>query len=477
MDNHKKTTKTKALICISIGCILILSGVFLYLTSDMHKYSQAVKLLNEEKYTDALLMFDELNDYKDSYEIAQSTRYNLAYKHFKNEEYLEAISLFSLVKDYKYASDFINTSYYNLAHQLFVNNQYDDADLYFSKIDPDADIGSPHFRTIEDASEYIIEQALNADNMITLYLGDLEDYSDENELTILLTNLAQAQQASIDWNKDDKKLIIYPVYYPGVKLVAYHRMNRTHQFTEKENDLYQKALSISEKAKSESDSLVDIEIWLNTWLCENVEYVSGNVDNYSDNMYPREWTSFGAIQDGKANCQGFADAFYLLASLCDFEVRYQFGHGEDEGHVWNAIKLNQEWYFIDVTWNNIDYSEFETSFAFFNYTDKTFDISEYYEYREIADIAEEINPTYDYYASNQCTFDSLSNAAQYAINQRLAYGKKVVHLKVNHPNLIPDDFVKFLKEELKEYNGSFMIHASYLKDDTCFIVYWKSLYK
>ncbi len=58
-----------------------------------------------------------------------------------------------------------------------------------------------------------------------------------------------------------------------------------------------------------------------------------------------------ALVTGEANCQGYADAFFLTASLAGFEVRYRNGWTlAGESHTWNRVRLGDEWLDTDLTW-------------------------------------------------------------------------------------------------------------------------------
>ena len=58
-----------------------------------------------------------------------------------------------------------------------------------------------------------------------------------------------------------------------------------------------------------------------------------------------------ALTHGRANCQGYADAFFLTASLAGFEVKYQNGWNRSgESHTWNRVLLDGVWLDVDETW-------------------------------------------------------------------------------------------------------------------------------
>lgn len=82
------------------------------------------------------------------------------------------------------------------------------------------------------------------------------------------------------------------------------------------------------------------------WLCRNVRYAHTAPGQKG---YDRLVCAAGALLDGQANCQGFADALYLLCRLCGIECEYRVGRGERRWHVWNAVRLDGHWQDADAS--------------------------------------------------------------------------------------------------------------------------------
>lgn len=82
------------------------------------------------------------------------------------------------------------------------------------------------------------------------------------------------------------------------------------------------------------------------WICRNVRYVH-TVPGQKG--YELLVSAKGALLDGQANCQGFADALYLLCGLCGIECEYRCGHGERRLHVWNAVCIDGSWREVDAS--------------------------------------------------------------------------------------------------------------------------------
>ena len=82
------------------------------------------------------------------------------------------------------------------------------------------------------------------------------------------------------------------------------------------------------------------------WVCRNVRYVHTAPGQKG---YERLVSAVGALLDGQANCQGFADVLYLLCGLCGIACEYRCGRGERQLHVWNAVRVNGEWQEADAS--------------------------------------------------------------------------------------------------------------------------------
>lgn len=68
----------------------------------------------------------------------------------------------------------------------------------------------------------------------------------------------------------------------------------------------------------------------------------------------------GVLLDGAANCMGYADAFWLLATMAGFTVTCD----SDTEHMWNLLTMDGKTYIVDVTW--CDRSGESPSYVYFN---------------------------------------------------------------------------------------------------------------
>ena len=63
-------------------------------------------------------------------------------------------------------------------------------------------------------------------------------------------------------------------------------------------------------------------------------------------------TAYGAIVEGKANCEGYARAFLYLLRRAGIPCRYVEGRGGGRPHAWVAVYINGSWRHTDPCWND-----------------------------------------------------------------------------------------------------------------------------
>lgn len=90
---------------------------------------------------------------------------------------------------------------------------------------------------------------------------------------------------------------------------------------------------------------------IHDYICDNVEYEAENTERDAVR------TAYGALIEGKAVCQGYSVSLYRLLLEAGIDNRIIFGEGlPGDGtsgpHSWNIIQLDDEYYYIDVTWDD-----------------------------------------------------------------------------------------------------------------------------
>ena len=118
------------------------------------------------------------------------------------------------------------------------------------------------------------------------------------------------------------------------------------------------------------------ELVLHDALAENLNYA------YDSSGEPQQerWAhtivgAFDKTHNGVV-CEGYAKAFQLLLNACGIENIYIVGDAKTGsswgGHAWNQVKIEEQWYNVDLTWNDGTYSY---THRYFNVPDSSFTLT------------------------------------------------------------------------------------------------------
>ncbi len=116
---------------------------------------------------------------------------------------------------------------------------------------------------------------------------------------------------------------------------------------------------------TEGMSEYDTELLLHDRILEKVGYDKAAAADFDYNPYA--FTSYGALVDGEAVCEGYSRGLQLLLNYAGIECTLATGLSQDQGHMWNKVKIDDKWYNTDSTWNDDSTQKYHT---YFNITDK-----------------------------------------------------------------------------------------------------------
>lgn len=90
------------------------------------------------------------------------------------------------------------------------------------------------------------------------------------------------------------------------------------------------------------------------YIIKTTRYAEGySVDSTA---YSEVSTIYSALVGGEALCSGYAKAYQYLLGKMGVECSYISGKANGEDHAWNLVKLDGEYYYVDVTWDDPVYS-------------------------------------------------------------------------------------------------------------------------
>lgn len=127
------------------------------------------------------------------------------------------------------------------------------------------------------------------------------------------------------------------------------------------DDITSKKLALSQKVATlivdttDKTDFEKVQI-ANKALIDNVTYSFCNEDEMQA-YQPYIRTSYGALINGYAVCEGYARALKLLLDEMNVENQLVYGYlmsneGAFESHMWNYVKIENKWYAVDSTIND-----------------------------------------------------------------------------------------------------------------------------
>lgn len=119
----------------------------------------------------------------------------------------------------------------------------------------------------------------------------------------------------------------------------------------------------------------ELELYANDYLVENCVYDKEAAE--TEDIAGHENDAYGALVENKAVCEGYSRAFQLLCNRLGIDCISVSGTADGEPHGWNNIKLDGEWYEVDVTWNDTDGDTEFPIYEYFNLPSDKFSESHY----------------------------------------------------------------------------------------------------
>ncbi len=232
--------------------------------------------------------------------------------------------------------------------------------------------------------------------------------------------------------------------YPGDRMLRAYRTQERRALTAEESVLLDRAVSIVDSIKMAHADPYAVELAIYEYTVNAIDYCNPTVEISDKDNPPRHLSVLGALGDGMANCQGYADTFYLLGSIAGLEVsRMNVTDANGLWHILNTVRLGDFWYVVDTTYADSS----PISYRFFNAArDMCSDYSwgEEMEYNRIADTSD---AQFYYYSDSGRCFDSLESMAEH-ITEGYLRGERLFSLMLRGRIAIYSDLTEILSEKL-----------------------------
>lgn len=138
-------------------------------------------------------------------------------------------------------------------------------------------------------------------------------------------------------------------------------------------DIRKKVNKVVDGARSFSNNIFRLEKYLHDSVVKSVAY---DYEALSKDDCFNAHSIVGAFLENKAVCEGIAKAFKLLCNEFGLKCIVVVGKADpecnfnkDTYHAWNIVKIGEESYHVDVTWDNLYDKEIRhISYDYFNLT-------------------------------------------------------------------------------------------------------------
>lgn len=97
----------------------------------------------------------------------------------------------------------------------------------------------------------------------------------------------------------------------------------------------------------------DKALFVHDYIAKNSEY--DHPAAADPDVNPMAFNAYGCLIEGKCVCAGYARAYSLILKRLGIECCYSWGYPySGESHAWNYVMIDGKYYWVDVTWDDMD---------------------------------------------------------------------------------------------------------------------------
>ena len=264
------------------------------------------------------------------------------------------------------------------------------------------------------------QEIMKGSESFTVYLKDM-DISEIDQINDSLDGVfgsGSSYQQMGTISKEYTKVTIFVKrttnYYA---LRAYTHGETIPDTEQKAQELYQVVRQIMANRINDSMTEFEKEVALHDYLVMNCKYSQDISQPAGSDIY----RAYGALVNGDAVCNGYAEALQLLFACAGIESEFVIGTADGVDHAWNLVKLDGAWYHLDATWNDpVPDKDDYVIHSYFNVKDDILEQSHNWD-RETYPKA--FSMDYNYYKYNNLYFADFNEYKIYAYAKMVEEGQ------------------------------------------------------
>lgn len=136
------------------------------------------------------------------------------------------------------------------------------------------------------------------------------------------------------------------------------------------NELNQHVDLIIKKVIKSNMTDYEKELAIHDYIINNARYDTEGYKNAT--LKPESYSAYGILVLGSGVCKGYSTAMKLMMDRVGIECSIVTGSSKDQSHAWNIVKIDGDYYHVDLTWNDPITQDGTDmlSHNYFNLTDK-----------------------------------------------------------------------------------------------------------
>ncbi|MEG1009722.1 MAG: hypothetical protein RSF67_07945, partial [Clostridia bacterium] len=195
--------------------------------------------------------------------------------------------------------------------------------------------------------------------------------------------------------------------------------------------------------KFNEKDIFNLELLIHDKLAKDVSYSKGDLDNLPDSKH----TIYGAFIEKDTVCDGFTKALQILFDKVGIESILVSGKIDSGPHALNMVKLDNKWYYLDITSNTYIKENNDTSkniaHTYFNVTEKY--ILKTHTIDNINELYKADSEEYNYFNKTNSYITSIDNFDWKLKNiVELQKNNDKLEFRTDYTNDVPNKIIKVL---------------------------------
>lgn len=199
-------------------------------------------------------------------------------------------------------------------------------------------------------NEYTTQLNAAINSLTSPYVQEIDDVTLDPEMAFNIYDYPGVQSWSCRWVKTKDKLTLTWTFEwadDHAIIAAYKNPALENKLTAKQKAVLQKCRSIISTEIKPGMSAYQKQLAIHDYIVLNCQYDTATAAS-RDSSNKDPFSAYGALINGLAVCQGYAEAAQVLLTMTGIEC-YRLN---SDDHSWNLVKIEGGYYHMDVTWDD-----------------------------------------------------------------------------------------------------------------------------